>query len=126
MNEMEPIGKPTILIVDDEPQLLISFSLLLEDKFNVLTTVNGREALSIIKDVPVSLLIVDLIMPEMTGVELIECLRFTGCNIPVIVLTGNPDYSVNPLGQGAQVCVIQKPVAVDLLIARIREVLGAC
>ena len=126
MNEMEPILKPTILIVDDEPELLISLSLLLEDRFNVLTAANGRKALPIIKDVPLSLLVLDLRMPELGGVELIDCIRNINCNIPIIVLTGNPEYAVSPSNQELRICVIRKPIAVDTLIDKISEVLGIC
>lgn len=126
MNKMQPMTKPTILIVDDEPELLISFSLLLGGEFNVLTAINDMEALSTIKDVPdISLLLVDLKMPGLSGIELIECLRDAGCKVPTIVLTGNPHWDADSLEE-LRVSVIQKPVGAGMLIARIKEALGIC
>ena len=123
---MKPASKPSILIVDDEPELLFSFSLMLGEEFNVLTADNGLEALLIIKEVPLSLMILDLKMPGLSGVELIECFRNSNCKVPIIVLTGNLDYAVNPSDQTLQVLVIHKPVSINELIGEIRKTLGIC
>lgn len=120
------MDRPTILIVDDEPEFLISFSILLGEEFNVLTASDGREGLELINNPEkrLSLIILDLKMPGISGIEVVKCIRNADCKIPIIILTGNCDCLMKCLEQDAH--VIQKPIAVDMLVDRIRNILGLC
>ncbi len=118
------MGKPSLLIVDDEPGMLISLSTLLEDEFHVKTASNGREALSIIKNKSLSLILSDLHMPEMTGVELLEQVRESDSTTPILIMTGNScqDWAERCADLNVQ-GYIKKPVNVDSLIERIKKLL---
>lgn len=118
--------KPTILIVDDEPLMLDSLSLILEDEFNVLTATVGRKALSIIKTKTVSLILTDLHMPGMSGVELLEHVRSSNSKIPIIVMTGNSchEWAMRCADLNIQGYVVKKPVGSEELVERIRKILG--
>jgi len=83
----------TILVVDDDPHTLEMHGRIVQAHSpanRVLTARNGREALEILSREPVDLVLLDLIMPEMDGFEVLETLRERGLarNIPVIVVTG--------------------------------------
>ena len=83
----------TILVVDDDPHTLEMHGRIVQAHSpanRVLTARNGREALAILGREPVDLVLLDLIMPEMDGFEVLEAMRERDAarNIPVIVVTG--------------------------------------
>ncbi len=119
------MAKPSLLIVDDEPHLLQSMSSILEEEFHVMTASNGREALSIKKHNPLSLILLDLHMPEMTGVELLEKVRNTDNRTPVFIMTGNScqDWAEKCADLNVQ-GYVRKPIDVENLICRIKKLLG--
>jgi len=85
----------TILLVDDENMLLSVGSVLLSDMgFTVLTASNGREALDIFRagESTIDLVLLDLIMPEMGGLEAYRELRKTAATLPVVICSG---YSID-------------------------------
>jgi len=88
--------KCRILIVDDDPFVADMLSLILDgDGYPVETAGNGREALKIHAARPdIGLIISDMNMPEMNGLELIRELRDKGEDTPIIILTGNSEISV--------------------------------
>jgi two-component system, sensor histidine kinase and response regulator len=89
-----PTGKKKILVVDDDALVLsILSSLLSESHYEVETAENGKQALATLDD-SFDLLLSDLEMPEMSGLELLESLRKSKNNIPVVILTGNQEISV--------------------------------
>ena len=104
-----PTGKKKILVVDDDALVLsILSSLLSESHYDVETAENGKQALATLDD-SFDLLLSDLEMPEMDGLELLKSLRKSKNNIPVVILTGNQEISValNALKLGANDYVIK-------------------
>jgi two-component system, sensor histidine kinase and response regulator len=104
-----PTGKKKILVVDDDALVLsILSSLLSESHYEIETAENGIQALATLDD-SFDLLLSDLEMPEMGGLELLESLRKSKNNIPVVILTGNQEISValNALKLGANDYVIK-------------------
>ena len=85
--------KPTILIVDDYKQLRDYLKEVLDD-YHVLEAENGIEALKIIKNQTIDLLITDYMMPKMDGNELIKNIKKTNLKFPIIILTARIDESV--------------------------------
>ena len=81
----------TVLVVDDEAHIrrLIEFTLK-KGKFNVLAAVNGREAIEMATEHLPDIIIMDVVMPEVDGVEALEKLKRDErtASIPVILLTG--------------------------------------
>ena len=114
----------TIALVDDDRNILASVSMALEaEGFIVETYTGGVEALDALGRKPVDLAIVDIKMPRMDGMELLERLRQKS-DLPVIFLTSKDDEIDEVLGlrMGAD-DYITKPFSQRLLIERIRAVL---
>ncbi len=114
----------TIALVDDDRNILTSVSMALEaEGFDVQTYTGGVEALDALGRQPVDLAILDIKMPRMDGMELLEKLRQKS-NMPVIFLTSKDDEIDELLGLrvGAD-DYIKKPFSQRLLIERIRAVL---
>jgi two-component system response regulator ChvI len=114
----------TIALVDDDRNILTSVSMTLEaEGYNVRTYSDGEEAYRGITRKPVDLAILDIKMPRMDGMELLENLRKTS-RLPVIFLTSKDDEIDEVLGLrlGAD-DYIRKPFSQRLLIERIRALL---
>ncbi len=70
------MSKPSILIVDDEPNFLKSLCALFEKDFSILTASNGREGLDIFSaNPPISMILLDMDMPVMNGPEMLTRIR---------------------------------------------------
>jgi two-component system, OmpR family, response regulator ChvI len=114
----------TIALVDDDRNILTSVSMTLEaEGFAVRTYSDGTEALKALTAQPVDLAILDIKMPRMDGMELLERLRRT-TDLPVIFLTSKDDEvdEIMGLRMGAD-DYIKKPFSQRLLIERIRTLL---
>ena len=114
----------TIVLVDDDRNILASVSIALEaEGFRVKTFTDGTEALRALQTQPVELAVLDIKMPRMDGMELLQRIRKTSA-IPVIFLTSKDDEVDEVLGlrMGAD-DYIKKPFSQRLLIERIRALL---
>jgi two-component system response regulator ChvI len=114
----------TIALVDDDRNILASVSMTLEaEGFAVKTYTDGAEALRALSTTPVDLAVLDIKMPRMDGMELLEKLRRTS-DLPVIFLTSKDDEVDELMGlrMGAD-DYIKKPFSQRLLIERIRTLL---
>jgi len=114
----------TIALVDDDKNILTSVSMALEaEGFSVRTFSDGAEALEGLTDQPTDLAILDIKMPRMDGMELLNQLRRTSA-MPVIFLTSKDDEIDEVLGlrMGAD-DYITKPFSQRLLLERIRTLL---
>jgi two-component system KDP operon response regulator KdpE len=117
-------GRTTVLVVDDEQSLLHFIRRNLEVRnFEVLTAANGLEGLALFGTEQVDLVIVDLMMPHMNGLEMIRRIRQQSL-LPIIVLSalGEEQDKVQALNQGAD-DYLTKPFGVDELLARLQAVL---
>ena len=118
--------KPTILIIDDEPHLLRSLSLILENDYHILTANDGREGSMLFKSNPsVSLILLDLIMPVMNGAETLAVIREASRDVKVIIMTGdaNHAYARECADLNIQGCV-EKPFDIPKLLMQLKQELG--
>jgi signal transduction histidine kinase len=118
-----------ILFVDDEQFVLDGFKRLLRDyrnRWQMEFALNGKAALEMVQEKDFDVIITDVRMPEMPGLELLESLQTNEKtqNIPVVVLTGDHDRTLKrkALELGA-VDLLNKPVNKEDLVARINNVL---
>lgn len=115
-----------VLIVDDEEMAikLVEHQLKL-DGFEVITTTDGREAMDLIKSEEPDLVVSDIMMPFMSGLELLELIKSEKKKIPVILVSALDDVEViqTAIGMGADDFVI-KPVNMDELTLRVKRVLA--
>lgn len=119
--------KPTILVVEDNPELQDYLQLILSDRYNVLTAENGQAALNCLeKTVNCQLILSDLMMPIMDGYQLLEKLKSRDAtrHIPVIMLTARADIQdkLKALRIGVDDYLI-KPFDEEELVVRIDNLL---
>ncbi len=113
-----------ILVVDDEPQILRAMRInLLARQYAVVTAATGGEALTASREQHPDLVVLDLGLPDLDGVEVIRQLR-AWTRVPIIVLSGRRDSrdKVDALDAGAD-DYVTKPFSLDELLARIRVVI---
>jgi two-component system, response regulator YesN len=123
---MKDSKSSTILLVDDDVFILNTYRELLSFSgfCSVLTATDGVEALSVMKEHPVDLLITDINMPRMGGVELIQELRVSYPDLPILVISGylKSEHlpALDPFHVDGIFC---KPFRVADLIAKIQSLL---
>jgi two-component system NtrC family response regulator len=116
----------TILIVDDEKNYLTILSAILEDEgFEVLTAPGGQEALEIHKTSDLDLILTDMKMPAMDGIELLENLKSVDPDLPVIMMTahGTVDKAVEAMQKGAYTYIL-KPFDNERLIIYVKKAIS--
>ncbi len=118
---------PTILIVDDEEEILEILERILKSKYQVHKAGNGREALEILENEAIQLVISDVMMPVMDGFELCRSIKSNveSSHIPVILLTARNTLQakVEGLELGAD-AYIDKPFSKEYLLAQIASLLN--
>jgi two-component system, NtrC family, nitrogen regulation response regulator NtrX len=117
---------PSILIVDDEPSILQSLSGLLSDEgFEVAAASNGYEALKIIDKESPDLVLLDIWMPGMDGIETLKAIKKDNPLIQVIIITGHGtiETAVKSTKLGA-FDFIEKPLSIDKVIVAINNSLN--
>jgi len=117
---------PSVLIVDDEPSILQTLSGLLSDEgFEVSTAVNGYEALKIIDSESPDLVLLDIWMPGIDGIETLQEIKKDNPHIQVIIITGHGtiETAVRATKLGA-FDLIEKPLSIDKIILAINNALN--
>ena len=112
-----------VLVVDDEPQILRALRINLHARqYDVVTAGSGHGALEAATDAHPDLVILDLGLPDMDGVDVIRSLR-RWTQVPIVILSGrmNSAAKVDALDAGAD-DYVTKPFSVEELLARIRAV----
>ncbi len=118
---------PFILLVDDEEEILDFLERILNDKYSILKAESAKQALEILNDEAVQLIVADVMMPEMDGFELCKIIKsnFDYSHIPVILLTAKNTIQakVEGLELGAD-AYIEKPFSKEHLKAQISSLLA--
>ena len=116
-------NKKLVLVVDDHPKLLrfVEISLKLSG-FDVVCSGSGREALEQIRSTKPDIMLLDIVMPDMDGFEVLRQLRAFS-RMPVIALSASPANHQPALQLGANV-FMPKPFAPDELVSRINDLLN--
>ena len=120
-----PPGQGELLVVDDEPFLREAVAASLRFLgFEVTTAENGTGALRLARDRPFDLVVLDVMLPDTDGFEVVARLRRDGLRVPVIFLTARDTQAdkVNGLTLGGD-DYLTKPFGLEELAARIRTVL---
>jgi DNA-binding NtrC family response regulator len=117
---------PRILIVDDDPgQRSLLDSFLLSQGFETVTADSGSRALEVLESQPVNMMISDVRMPGMTGLETLRKAREKHKILPVLLVTAYADIrdAVGAMRDGA-VNYLAKPIDLDELVATVRQATG--
>ena len=120
-------NKINILYVDDELNNLVSFKAVFRIKYNVLTAISGEDAIKLLREKPVNIIITDQRMPQMTGVEFLESILDEFPDPIRILLTGYADMNavIDAVNKGKIFHYLSKPWnedELDLTINRAFEV----
>jgi EAL domain-containing protein (putative c-di-GMP-specific phosphodiesterase class I) len=112
-----PSSGRSILVVDDEPALLRTFERVLRGTFDVVTCSNTDEAISLVTSRSFDVVVSDVHMPQMSGVDLLRIIRAYDFDVPVILITGAPsvETAADAVALGAAGYLI-KPFENDALI----------
>ena len=120
--------KKRILLVDDDPDILKVNRILLErEGYDVLTATDGEEALDLVKQGEVDLMVLDIMMPGVDGFEVCQRLKEDdeSFQIPVLMLTAKTELADKILGYFVGAAdYLSKPYDKAVLLGKIRNLLG--
>jgi PAS domain S-box-containing protein len=122
-----PRGQETILVVEDQEEVRhLTVQVLQDLGYTMLEASNGKEALQVLQALParVDLVLTDVIMPEMSGSELLAQLRLSWPNLRALYISGYPADELTHHGiLGERVGFIQKPFGPEALAQGVRQAL---
>ncbi|MCQ2164124.1 MAG: response regulator [Bacteroidales bacterium] len=115
--------RPSVLVVEDNTEMRRFISRQFEREFDIKVAGNGVEAMTVLSDSNVSVIVSDVMMPEMDGYELCRTVKndIRFCHIPLMLLTAKGDEGSRLTGaySGAD-SYMEKPFSVDLLVATVK------
>jgi PAS domain S-box-containing protein len=117
---------PKILIVDDEPQICDSLNILLSRQgYDITTVQSGKKALEILEDNQFDLLLLDMVIPDLNGFEIMDHINSHWYDLLIIVITGNAsiESAVKALKKGAY-DYLRKPFEYEELLNRVGNALN--
>ena len=128
--QSEQVGAETILVVDDEASSLdFCCEMLIASGYNVLRARSGFEAMDIFErdGYRISFALVDVMMPEMTGIDLSKRLEETNSGLKIALMSGySPEEVERLIGrEGSSYRIFWKPFDVRIFVQMIRNVLDA-
>jgi len=118
------MSKNRIMVVDDNKNVLEGLNLLLGEKYDTFLAFDGESALNIVRSKDIDLVITDLVMPGMSGIELLEKIKELKPEVSVVILTGHGtiELAVEALRKGAA-DFIEKPFQVDKILVDVENLL---
>jgi CheY-like chemotaxis protein len=114
-------------VVDDEAAVRrFAVRVLQQDGFRVLQAADGAEALEILQRLPENLdiLLADIVMPRMNGVELMAALSVSHPQVPVVLMSGYASNELLELGIAAPCSIVAKPFSQERLLAEVHRCAG--
>ena len=108
--------RPAVLIVEDDQDVALTITDVIEESgYRAICAANGREALLVLEDEVPALMLIDLFMPVMNGVELLKVIKKSPklAAIPRVIMTAANDQMI---GVREDVTVLYKPIDFDALI----------
>lgn len=118
-------AKARIMVVDDEPEIVQLWKHFLSDKgYEAVGASSGEEALSILEKEKADLILLDMMMPGISGREAAEIIKKRYPSIKIIMITGYPSESSNLVGDNYVECVFIKPIRIQEIYNKLAEVLS--
>lgn len=116
--------KPVILVCDDEEGIRESFKLILDEKYQLKFANNGLEALDLLKSFSPDLMLLDIKMPKMHGMEILKQVKKLKPSLPVIIITGyqSVEMAQEALKNGAA-DYIPKPFGSNEILKAVKTIL---
>jgi DNA-binding NtrC family response regulator len=117
------VAEFTVLLVDDEPEFLETLvKRLKKRKLEVYSATGGKEALNTLKETPVDVVVLDVKMPDMDGIETLREIKQLRPSVEVIMLTGhaNVEVAIQGMELGA-FDYLMKPMDIDELLYKLQD-----
>src|ERR1700730_10877490 len=117
-------ARDVVMVVDDDPKIVaLVRAYLISGGFHVVTAAGGAEALRLVRERKPRLVVLDLMLPEMDGIEVTREVR-RWSDVPILMLTarGSVQDRISGFGEGADDYLV-KPFAPSELVARVRAIL---
>jgi DNA-binding response OmpR family regulator len=115
MQDVPNRGAGDVLVVDDDPAIVeLVVEVLTEEGYAVRSAGDGLQGLQAIIEAPPALLLLDIQMPAMSGVELARRVRAAGYGFPIVIITATPRLA-EPLLMLERVEYLAKPFALEML-----------
>ncbi len=117
----------SVLVVDDEAAVRrFAARVLARDGYSVLEAQDGAEALELFKNgsPPVDIVVSDIVMPRLNGVELMEAISTSHPGIPVILMSGYASAALSEMGIATPCGIITKPFPAERLLAEVHRCVG--
>lgn len=111
----------TLLIVDDDPHLLESLAIVFSGIYQVFSALSAEDAVRIVRNEKIDVVLLDVVLPGMDGIEFLSVLRSEAPDLPVVMISGSP--SVQPVLKALELGArdyVRKPFD----IAELRLVVG--
>jgi DNA-binding response OmpR family regulator len=119
-------SRPRVLIVDDNPDLLHILGQLLAAEYDVITARRGEEGVSLAQTIRPDVVILDLQLPGMDGIEAGRWMKREAPQVPILVLTAmGKGESENVLRSGCCDAFMAKPAPLNAIRAKVAELLGS-
>jgi two-component system response regulator FixJ len=117
------VGQACVYIVDDDPDVRLSTTFLLRShELGCLAFATGEELLDAVDTLDPGCILLDLVMPQHSGVEIQAELRRRGSTLPIVVMTGGGDEEMaGRLVEMGAIGVLEKPFAEEALLAALQR-----
>jgi len=116
--------KDCVLIIDDQEEMLDLLTLVLKGEgFHPATAVDGRQALRLLREFRPAVIITDLMMPDISGIDLIKIVRSTPdlAQIPILAMSADSTGLLPEAEKAGATELFRKPIDLDQLVERLRE-----
>ena len=121
--------KQNILVIDDEVEICSTLQeILTKEGYNVVTAPNGRKGLQHFQDHHVDLVITDVLMPEMDGLEVVRTLRRLSSTLLIIVMSGGGNHDLDFWMEAKEFGAtetISKPFRLEEVVAMVHGLFGS-
>jgi DNA-binding response OmpR family regulator len=119
-------SKDTILIVEDDEDFLFILKTKFESEgFLVLTTKNATEGVNIAEQKNPNIILSDVLMPNMNGIEMAKSIRESGNNVPIVFMTNLKDIDYIKEIQNSKnfACIIKSDTRINEIVQKVKEYL---
>lgn len=115
-----------ILVADDDPFILDLYRTALEGhQYEIESATDGQEAFLAATSKPFDLVIMDIVMPNMNGIDSIRAIRKKHPQLPIIIISSFHDQFAEALSELKVQCILIKPVMITQLVRSVRDVIQA-
>lgn len=119
------MAKKILLIEDEINQITLYTETLKKEGYEVESASNGEDGLKLLEEKSFDLVIVDIKMPKMSGLETISNILGQRKNLPVIIYTSYPQYKQDFMSWAADAYIVKSSTGLDELISKVKELIGA-